>query len=48
MGIEWWEYYEMRHNFKNLQEVVAALKKEVDSLKAELARIKGIEGRDNT
>ena len=33
MGLEWWEYYEINHNVKNLRKEVEDLKKEVEELK---------------
>ena len=40
MGLEWWEFYEVRGSLKTLTKEVADLKAEVKKLRKEIEKIK--------
>jgi cell division protein FtsB len=44
MALEWWEYYEINHNVKNLQKENAELKKEIEKLREEIEKLKRAQG----
>jgi predicted nuclease with TOPRIM domain len=40
MALDWWEYYEMNHNIKNLRKEISRLEEQVKKLRKEVEEMK--------